>query len=228
MLRRTKVALVTGAFTVDPTGKYNSLVAYSVGKRAATYQKKQLFPFGERVPGAGWLAPLRRYDSVQPGHGPDTVPIIETAGASIAPSVCWEILFPALVRKSVERGAQVLINVSSDRPFGSFAEPFQHLYMAMGRALEFRRPLIRVAMTGVSTVVAADGSVLVSSPYGEPWAQTVEVGFRGHPALTIFHSWGDVLVFVWLGTAAVICAADALRRQSPLRLRTFRRLRTAP
>jgi apolipoprotein N-acyltransferase len=213
ILRRTGTPLLTGAFTVDATGKYNSLVAYSKGERIATYQKQRLFPFGERLPGAGFIAALRRYDSVQQGSGPDAVPLVDAAGVSVAPSVCWEILFPSLTRKSVERGAEVLVNVSSDRPFGDFAEPFQHLYMAIGRALEFRRPLVRVATTGVSAVVSADGKVVGSSPHGVPWAETLEVAFRSNPPATRFQQWGDTLVYVWLAAAALICGADRLRQR---------------
>jgi apolipoprotein N-acyltransferase len=80
----------------------------------------------------------------------------------VAASVCYEALFPALTRDGVLEGATWLVNVTNDAWFGDTVAPHQHLAMARMRSVEFRRPMVRAANSGISAVIDADGGISAS------------------------------------------------------------------
>jgi len=80
----------------------------------------------------------------------------------VAASVCCEALFPVLIRDGVLGGATWLVNVTNDAWFGDTVAPHQHLAMARLRCVEFRRPMVRAANSGISAVIDADGGVAAS------------------------------------------------------------------
>ena len=80
----------------------------------------------------------------------------------MAASVCYEALFPALIRDGVLGGATWLVNVTNDAWFGDTVAPHQHLAMARMRCVEFRRPMVRAANSGISAVIDADGGITAS------------------------------------------------------------------
>ena len=75
--------------------------------------------------------------------------------------VCYEAIFPDLVRQFARLGAEVFVNVTNDAWFGDSAAPFQHFNMARMRAVENRRYLLRAANDGISAIVSPYGEVLV-------------------------------------------------------------------
>jgi apolipoprotein N-acyltransferase len=74
-------------------------------------------------------------------------------------AICFEVAFPGEVAELVRSGATVLVTVTNDAWYGDTAAPWQHFRAAQWRAAETRRPLLRAAITGVSGVIAPDGSV---------------------------------------------------------------------
>ncbi len=92
-----------------PTSWRNAAVLTdAAGLPVARYAKRHLVPFGEYVPGRsllGWFAPLRQipFDAI-PGAGPQT--IVTSGGVRLAVAICYETLFPDLVRDNVTDGGQ--------------------------------------------------------------------------------------------------------------------------
>ena len=96
--------------------------------------------------------------------------------------ICYESLFPGFSRSLAELGAQFIVNVTNDSWYGSWQEPYQHMYMTLARGVEFRRPVLRVTNTGISTVSLASGEILERSPIHQPWAGLYEVPYLKNPA----------------------------------------------
>jgi apolipoprotein N-acyltransferase len=71
-------------------------------------------------------------------------------------------VFPGIIRDSVLGGALWLVNVTNDAWFGNTVAPWQHLAMARMRCVEFRRPMVRAANTGISALIDARGEVVES------------------------------------------------------------------
>jgi apolipoprotein N-acyltransferase len=101
-----------------------------------------------------------------------------------------------------EKQAQVIINVTNDSWFGYSFEPFQHLYMTLARAIEFRLPLIRSTNTGVSAAVSARGDISKFSPRHQEWVGSFTVNYKSTPEPTLYSyyagHWAKILVLLLL------------------------------
>jgi len=139
---------------------YNSAGLITPGGAFLGYDKMHLLPFGEAIPFAWKFPSLAKMDFGQANFtpGPEVEPIESQVGR-LAPLVCFESIFPGLSRRFVRDGADVLINVTNDGWFGSTPGPFQHNDMAIFRAVENRRFLVRSANTGISMFVDPAGRV---------------------------------------------------------------------
>lgn len=153
--------LVTGIFEYQPVDRsmYNSIRHIPSG---ATYDKRQLVPFGEYLPlrqRVAWLHQLLDIpmSDLSAGRGSGQVPM---AGQVAGLSVCYEAAYARRIRTALPE-AGFLLNVSNDAWFGATLAPHQHLQIARVRALEMGRPMIRATNTGISALIDADGKVSV-------------------------------------------------------------------
>ena len=181
----------------DPVPQvFNAAFALSPdGETAAVYHKTHLVPFGEYVPFRSLLffaSPL--VESVvdfSPGTGPVTLPI---GSYRISTAICYEIIYPALVRSFVRHGSQLLTTITNDAWYGRSAAPHQHFQQAAMRAIEQGRYLVRAANTGISGVVDPYGRVLGRSALFETAVMTQEV--RLLSGLTVYGRVGDLLAYL--------------------------------
>jgi len=81
---------------------------------------------------------------------------------SFTPLICFESVFPDLCAQGVKDGSELFVNITNDGWFGDTPGPHQHAQMAILRAVEFRRWLVRSANSGVSMVVDPAGDVVAS------------------------------------------------------------------
>ncbi len=161
------IPIIFGAPWFDPAegGKfYNSVFHMDArGVVQGRYDKRHLVPFGEYIPLRPILFFLNKLtegaEDFSTGTGPA---LFRNEGQQVAASVCYEALFPALIRDGVREGATWLVNVTNDAWFGDTVAPHQHLAMARMRSVEFRRPMVRAANSGISAVIDADGGVAAS------------------------------------------------------------------
>jgi len=133
------------------------------GRIARTYRKRRLVPFGEYVPLESALRGLIAFFDLPMSSftaGPAAQTLLAGAGTTIAPSICYEIVYPELVRRGAA-GAGLLLTVSNDTWFGASLGPLQHLEMARMRALENSRDLLRATNDGVSALIDHRGTVTV-------------------------------------------------------------------
>ena len=77
----------------------------------------------------------------------------------IAAMICYESTFPQLNRKFVNNGAEILIYFVNDGWYETAPQPQQHARQSVYRAIEFRRPILRCANTGISQIVDASGNI---------------------------------------------------------------------
>ncbi len=142
------------------------------GQVVAEYSKIHLVPFGEYVP----LKKIFFFiDKLTQAVGDAeagstytvmTVPYSELGKrkeTSLCTVICYEIIFPDLVRRFVDRGASIVTTITNDAWFGKTAAPYQHFSMAVFRAVENRVPVARAANTGISGFIDAQGRILETS-----------------------------------------------------------------
>ena len=99
--------------------------------------------------------------------------MLPTSHGPISTAICYEIVFPALVRESVLKGSELLTTITNDAWYGHSSAPYQHFLQASMRAIEQGRYLARAANTGISGIVDPYGRVVQQSAIFE---RTVMVG----------------------------------------------------
>ncbi|MGR3503818.1 apolipoprotein N-acyltransferase [Pseudaestuariivita sp.] len=185
---------------------YNAAVLVDGQEVTQTYDKHHLVPFGEYMPGGaltealGLRALAQMAGDFSAGPGPS---LMELAGLSALPLICYEVVFPANLRGTAR--PNVLVQLTNDAWFGKFSGPYQHLAQARMRSVEQGLPMLRVANTGVSAVIDARGAVARSLPLGEAGVLDVKVPAALPP--TLYARLGDWPVALLLLLAALGVAA---------------------
>jgi apolipoprotein N-acyltransferase len=73
--------------------------------------------------------------------------------------ICFEVIFPDLVRRFVKNGAEFLVTITNDGWYGKTSAPYQHISMVTFRAVENRIPVVRAANTGISGIIEPTGRI---------------------------------------------------------------------
>jgi apolipoprotein N-acyltransferase len=162
LAERHQVGLIFNNTTQGPSGRYYNSILYlrPDGSLGGRYDKIHLVPFGEFVPGADWLSfvhPL--VQEVASFSAGSEVRVTDVGGVRVGGFICFEAVFPDLVRRFPSAGAELLVNITNDAWYGRTSAPAQHFQMARMRAIETRRFLVRAANSGISAVVDSNGRV---------------------------------------------------------------------
>lgn len=176
-------------------GAYNSAIMVNeAGRLVAQYDKIRLLPFGEYVPLPRWF-PLAWLVSgivgdFTPGTNYTLLPIGDTRAGVF---ICFESAFPSIARRFASAGADVLINISNDGYLGKTPVLRQHLANAVFRAVENRRPVLRVTNTGISARITPRGEVLDATGSFQPAVRTWTIT-RATAGETFYTRHGDLFV----------------------------------
>lgn len=161
------------------------------GATAAVYRKMYLVPFGEYVP-FGWLltfvGPL--VDAVSAFSPGLRVTMMPVEGHMISTAICYEVVYPHLIREGVLRGSELLTTITNDAWYGETSAPFQHFELAAMRSIEQGRYLARAANTGISGIVDPYGRVLARTPLFETTTVIGQVRFIQER--TVYATIGDL------------------------------------
>jgi apolipoprotein N-acyltransferase len=199
---------------------YNSVRLFTAdGRSGGHYDKQRLVPFAEATP-------FMEAAAADPSGSPErfssgTEPGVLRSFVLLGVSICHEILYPELVGRAVRRGAKLLVNLSNDGwldgGYGTASR--QHFAMAVFRAVEARRYLVRAATTGVSAIVDPYGQVINALRPGESGVLSAPVAGRG--TITFYVRYGDAF-----GLACALLALAAIYAERPAL--AWRRPRLAP
>ncbi len=184
------------------------------------YDKTVLVPFGEYVPlraALGFLSVIAKSleEAGDMTPGAEVRPLRGLAAFEPAQTpvglICYEAVYPELVRRAVNDGARLLLNLTNDAWYGRSSAPHQFLAITALRSAENGLPMLRAANTGVSAVIDARGVILQETPIFERLAFTVEVppARKGATLFTRVGNWP--LALSWLVLAA--CAGRVLARR---------------
>ncbi|HBZ72106.1 MAG TPA: apolipoprotein N-acyltransferase [Deltaproteobacteria bacterium] len=236
LAREQALALVIGAVGVEPVGRdyryYDSAYVFnSAGQEIERYDKAHLVPFGEYVPLRGLLGLLIGAvargiapDNVTAGSGPRAVGLPPPtpngeSSALDAPApvpvgipICYELLFPDLVRRFVASGGSMLLAITNDAWYGRTGAPYQFLAITALRSAETRVWTARAANTGVSAFIDDRGRVRSQTRIFERGLLVDDIPLRpGAAADSFYVRHGDVFAWACCGAAG---AALVLRRRS--------------
>lgn len=177
-------SLISGLIYLDYTNSdlqiFNSAVHLN-NEKSEFYHKHHLVPFGEYVPLQKYFHFLFLDETVKKitndavnfsqGTGPQT---LFANNFSFSPLICYEVIFSTKIINQ-KNPPDILINLTNDGWFGKTIGPYQHLAHAQMRAIEYRKPLIRVAGTGISAYINEYGKIVNHIPLQETKFLDVEV-----------------------------------------------------
>ena len=187
--------LLNSAYLLDPSGEISG-----------RYDKQHLVPFGEYIPLQRILFFLDKLvvgiGDFQPGPGPTLLSFAhgpDGRQTRFGVAICFEVIFPNLVRRLAHEGANFLVTITNDAWFGKTVAPHQHFGMVVFRAVENRMAFARAANTGVSGLIDPTGRIITATPI---FAEHAVIGSISLSApSTVYTRFGDV--FAW---ACVIMA----------------------
>lgn len=180
------------------------------------YAKRQLVPFGERVP-FQWIIPqLGELNLGQAEFlaGPRWT-LFEAAGAKesirFPALICYESAFPDLARQFARRGANLLVTISNDSWYGWSSEATQIAALSRFRAIETRRAMARASNSGISFLCDQLGRVVAQTKLFEvAWVGAV-VPLCSEETFYVRH--GDLFLGLVTGIYGLGLAMAAFRQR---------------
>lgn len=172
------------------------------------YDKNVLFPVGEQFVSA------HNASGESMAVASNETALLEFKGRRIAAFVCFEGLLANYVR-TLAQDSELLVNPSYDGWFGNTSAPAIHEALSRVRAIENRKPLIRAAMSGISTIIDPAGRVVKSTTVGEKTAIVGNVAFM--KVRTLYSMVGNM---PWICIAVMLCSL-AIYSLLGWRIKTF-------
>jgi apolipoprotein N-acyltransferase len=207
--------------TVVPLGQGPSEITNSAvvvdpeGREILQYDKIHLVPFGEYVPAWAFPGMIGKISGEVGNFVPGTsYRVAPTPQGAIGIFICYEDIFPELVRRLTLAGAQVLVNICNDAWYGDSPAAFQHLEMARLRAIENRRYLLRATNDGITALIDPYGRVEKELPRHQ--AAVLPAPFSYRSGRTFYTKHGDVFAWLCGALAAVMVLMAAISHQQSI------------
>lgn len=163
-VRAVGVPVLVGALVDGPDARHvqnEGIVWDPVSGPGASYTKQHPVPFGEYVPFRTELTKvIKRLDQIPrdfyPGKGTG---VLKIGPATLGDVICFEVAYDEIVHDTVQAGARAIIVQTNNATYGRTGQPEQQLAMSRLRAVEHGRAIVTAATSGISAVVAPDGTV---------------------------------------------------------------------
>jgi len=209
--RAVGAPILVGAVVDGPGNKLSNtaIVWDPVRGPGQTYVKRHPVPLAEYVPARSFFrffsdkVDLVRRDFVA-GHG---VGVLDAGGARLGDLICFEVVYDGLVGDVVDGGAGMIVVQTNNATFGYTDESAQQLAMSRLRAVEFGRTVAVAATSGISAIVAPDGSIVASSSLFTPDVFVERVAQRTSTTVAQRLGAGPEWVLTGLGAAALLGVA---------------------
>ncbi|MDR2247769.1 MAG: apolipoprotein N-acyltransferase [Treponema sp.] len=196
---------------MSPSGQweqidYNAAILYNRGVETGIYRKLHLVPFTEGFPYEKqfpWIYQVLRNADTHFWEKGEEATVFDAPGFKFSTPICFEDTFGYLSREFVRKGADIIVNLTNDAWSGSLPAQNQHLSMAVFRAVENRRAMVRSTASGQTCGIDPNGKVLaMAPPFTEAWL-TVEVPIvTGR--ISLYTRYGDIWPRLFLLATGII------------------------
>ncbi len=206
---------------IKDIGAYNSAWYFQPDGKLfpRTYDKIHLVPFGEHLPYFHLIPGFQRIivqtGSFMEGKNYTLFPVFsadKNAPFHFATAICFESSFGWLMRRFVKRGADFLVIITNDGWYEDRAGPYQHNDLAVFRAIETRRWVVRCANRGISCVIAPTGKIIRESHLNHRAIITAQIYPK--PNHTCYERFSDAFIFLIMAILLGGFILHVLRKKS--------------
>jgi apolipoprotein N-acyltransferase len=201
------------------------------GQLLGRYDKQHLVPFGEYIPLKSSLLffldkLVEGIGDFEPGPGPTILSIaprarsgeVRSDSSSVKPVkfgvlICYEVIFPDLVRRLAMNGAEFLVTITNDAWFGESSAPAQHFSMVVFRSVENHLAFARSANTGISGFIDPFGRILETTPIFTE--QVLQSRIQTGAPRTFYSRFGDVFAYGCVILCALVWLYGIFRTKGP-------------
>jgi apolipoprotein N-acyltransferase len=218
--RAVDAPILVGAI-VDGPGRFisNTAIVWDPASGPGdTYVKRHPVPLGEYVPARSFFrffsADVDRVTDQRAGR---KVGVLDVGGARLGDLICFEVVYDGLVGDVVDGGAGMIVVQTNNATFGYTDESAQQLAMSRLRAVEFGRTVAVAATSGISAVVAPDGSIVRQSSLFTPAVFVEDIAQRSSTSVAQRVGAAPEWVLTAIGAGALLAVAltgIALRRNA--------------
>lgn len=215
-VRAIGVPILVGAvLRTDDGHTTNTAIVWNPRTGPGQRHDKRPMPFAEYIPYRDFFRLFSPYvdraGDFIPGNGDSAVNL---GPARVGIAICSEVMFDDLVRQSVRSGAQLLAVPTNNATFGFTEMTYQQQAISRVRAVEHGRTVLVAATSGVSSVIAPDGSVEQQTKLFTPDALVARVPLRSGTTLATRLGSAPEWVLVALGVFGMAAALMVQRRAS--------------
>ncbi|MDR2110012.1 MAG: apolipoprotein N-acyltransferase [Spirochaetaceae bacterium] len=150
---------------------YNAALLFHRGEIKDIYRKLRLVPFTEYFPYEKQFPRIYKVLDEADTHfwkQGEEATVFEINGLKFSSPICFEDTFGYLSREFVRNGAEIIENLCNDAWSNSLPAQAQHAAMAVFRAVENRRSMVRATASGQTCAVDPNGKILaMAEPFTE-------------------------------------------------------------
>ncbi|SDO06081.1 apolipoprotein N-acyltransferase [Klenkia soli] len=183
-----------------------------------TYVKRHPVPLAEYVPARSFFRFFsEKVDLVRADFRAGTeVGTLDMAGTTVGDVICFEVAYDGLVQDVVDGGATMIVVQTNNATFGFTDESPQQLAMGRLRAVEFGRSVVMASTSGISAIIAPDGSLVRSSDLFTPAAFVEDIAQRdGMTVAARLGVWPEVaLTALGVGAFLAVVAGGVRARRA--------------
>lgn len=198
------------------------------GTLLGRYDKQHLVPFGEYIPLKSSLLffldkLVEGIGDFEAGPGSTTLSFtpkswskdgsLGARSVKFGVAICYEVIFPDLVRQFAANGAEFLVTITNDGWFGPSSAPAQHFAMVVFRSVENHLAFARSANTGISGFVDPFGQIIQATPLFTEQSSYAAIPTR--QARTFYSYYGDVFAHACVIICALLCLFGYFRTKEP-------------
>lgn len=196
------IAGLEDAEDIDETRHHYSSALYftpfNLAEQHPRYAKRVLVPMAEYIPFAFCRQLASQYGINGSFVCGKEAQLYTTKDTRFGTSICYEETFGHLMRENKQKGADLLVNLTSDVWFPHSLLPHQHLEHARLRTVECGLPLVRACNTGITSAIDSTGhtvALLGETPFEQEWSSdSLLATVPLYAYETLYTSYGDRLI----------------------------------
>ncbi len=188
-----------GLFDLIPEMGSYPPVKVTIGPKNILLAYGEYMPFGDKFPFLyKWFPEVANFE-----RGKIQTVFKLHNGLRAGLTICYEAIVPEFVRQVAVQSPDILLNLTNDSWFGPTSEPLQHAQLSIFRAVEIRRPLLRVTNTGITFSTDIWGRFGEQSKIQTESAKIYSVDYPYEANPTFYTQYGD-----WaMGALAILLLA---------------------